>query len=260
VSDVGAIKRVDSEVLELILNRPAERNPLNLATVSWLSETMQQHAGEVGAVLIRGEGKSFSAGADLRELGTSGDGSAYELHAAGEAWRRLMTITRELPIPVIVAAHGHALAGAFGLAAAADVVIAAAGTQFGMSEVRIGLFPIVVLPAVMAAIGSSRARELALTGRRIDADEARMMGLVHRIVPADELEDAARALAVDVASLGQTSMRLGKQLLAAIETTPFREATMLAQAIRGAFLGTNDFSEGVQAFVEKRPPNFRRTP
>jgi enoyl-CoA hydratase/carnithine racemase len=114
-----------------------------------------------------------------------------------------------------------------------------------------------VLPAVAAAIGASRARELAITGRRIDAQEAHLMGLVHRVVPADELATAARALAVDLASLGPTAMRLGKQLLASTENTSFQEATFLAQAIRGAFLNTADFHEGVQAFLEKRPPNFR---
>ena len=258
MSDVGAYSQVSGGVLELVLNRPDDRNPISLSTVQWLVDSMLAAPQDVGAILIRGEGKSFSAGADLRELDASGTGSAHELHEGGEVWRRLMTVPREIPIPVIVAAQGHALAGAFGLAAAADIVIAAEGCQFGMSEVRIGLFPIVVLPAVIAAIGASRAREMALTGRRITADEALAMGLVHRVVAPTELDEAASALAADVAALGATSVRMGKELLAAVENAPFAEATYLAQAVRGAFLSTTDFSEGVAAFLEKRRPNFRR--
>jgi methylglutaconyl-CoA hydratase len=142
--------------------------------------------------------------------------------------------------------------------AVADVAIAAEGTQFGTSEIKIGLFPIVVYPSLAKAVGPRAARELALTGRRINADEAHALGLVHRVVPADGLLEHARAVADDLAAAGAHALALGKWFLREVEDLPLERATAFAQSIRGSFMTTPDFAEGLAAFAERRPADFRR--
>ena len=246
-------------VAEVVLDRADRRNPLDYAAVLELNGHLAalDHDPTVAAVLLRGDGSGFCSGGDLKEFQSAAGSSAFTFHDGGDGWVTLMTAIRTMAKPVIGAPHGYALAGGCGIVAACDVVIAAEGTQFGMSEVRIGLFPIVVLPTVAAAIGHRRAREMALTGRRIDAQEALQVGLVHRVVPADGFLDAARALADEVASLGPDALRLGKELLHQIEGQDIERATVLAKAMRGVFMSTPNFAEGVASFVEKRKPNFR---
>lgn len=249
-------------VAEVVLDRADRRNPLDYAAVIELNGHLADLDADasVGAILLRGEGSGFCSGGDLKEFQSATGSSAFTFHDGGKGWVTLMTVIRSMAKPVICAPHGYALAGGCGIVAAADIVIAAEGTQFGMSEVRIGLFPIVVLPTVAAAIGHRRARELALTGRRIDAHEALTAGLVHRVVPAEGFLEAARALADEVASLGPDALRLGKELLHRIEGEDIERATVLAKAMRGVFMSSPDFAEGVASFVEKRKPNFRPSP
>ena len=246
-------------VAEVVLDRADRRNPLDYAAVLELNGHLADldHDPAVAAVLLRGDGSGFCSGGDLKEFQSATGSSPFTFHDGGEGWVTLMTAIRTMTKPVIGAPHGYALAGGCGIVAACDIVIAAEGTQFGMSEVRIGLFPIVVLPTVAAAIGHRRAREMALTGRRIDAKEALQAGLVHRVVPDEGFLDAARALADDVASLGPDALRLGKELLHQIEGQDIERATVLAKAMRGVFMSTPDFAEGVASFVDKRKANFR---
>ena len=249
-------------VAELVLDRAERRNPLDYVAVLELLDHLDacNRDPSVGAVLLRGEGSGFCSGGDLREFEDARSSSAQTFHDGGAGWARLMTTIPALRVPVICAAHGYALAGGCGIVAASDIALAAATTTFGVSEVRIGLFPIIVLPALARAVGARRARELALSGRRIDADEALRIGLVHRVLPDESFLAHARAVAADVASLGPEALRLGKELLRNIADVPFEPATFLAQAMRGAFMATDDFAEGVRSFHEKRKPSFRPAP
>jgi methylglutaconyl-CoA hydratase len=246
-------------VAEVVLDRPEQRNALDGEAIDELLAHLWELDADdaVGAVLLRGEGKGFCAGADLRELQAAGTLTALGAHDGGQGWADLMTTIPRMRLPVVAAPHGYALAGGCGLVAACDVAIAASGTQFGVSEIRIGLFPIVVWPTVARAVGARAARELALTGRRIDADEALRLGLVHQVAAAEHHLEEARALAADLAGLGPDALRLGKFLMREVAELPVETATAFAQSIRGAFLTTPDFAEGVAAFLEKRPPNFR---
>lgn len=247
-------------VLEVVLNRPDRRNPLDYGAVLELVGHLDaaDRDDDVRVVLLRGEGTGFCSGGDLSEFEAALSSTAQTFHDGGVGWVRLMTMIPDMRIPVVCAAHGYALAGGCGIVAAADVAIAAETTVFGTSEVRIGLFPIIVLPMMTRAVGSRRARELALTGRRVDAAEALAIGLVHRVLPDDGFVDGARAVAADLASLGPEAIRLGKQLLRDIDDVPLRQASTLAQAMRGVFMSTADFAEGVNAFNSKRRPVFTR--
>ncbi len=255
----GAVRStVVGGVAEITLSRPKQRNPLDYAAVQQLVVALRQAeaAAEVRVILLRGEGDGFCAGGDLREFADLESGSAYQHHESGAGWAELMTLPRRLSVPVIVAAHGYAFAGGCGLVAAADVAVAAAGTRFSCSEVRIGLFPIIVLPALANAVGQRRARELALTGRTIDADEALRIGLVQQLFPADGFVEAARTVATEMAAMGRHACRLGKYYLRHVEDMPQDDAVAFGQSMRGAFLSSPDFAEGVRAFLDKRRPSF----
>lgn len=243
----------DGGVVELALARPEARNALDYATVAALLDELDRVSRDEDArvVLLRGEGRSFCAGGDLKEFRSSIDADAATYHDTGAVWARLMRALPALPVPVVVAAHGHALAGGCAIVAAADVALVAEDTQLGMSEVRIGLFPAIVYATLARAVGHRAARELALTGRRVDAGEAVSLGLAHRLLPADELLPAARALAGELAGFGRDVLRLGKELMQQAERMDPDAGTAHGQAMRGAFMTTDDFRRGVSAFLER---------
>lgn len=132
-------------------------------------------------------------------------------------------------------------------------MLAGERARFGQTEIRIGLFPIVVLPALVRAVGDRRARELAMSGRVIDAEEAVRIGLAHRAVASADLAREALEAATVLAGLAPEAMALGKRLLARIADLSYRDAVELARAMRGVFLHTTDLREGVDAFLERRP-------
>jgi enoyl-CoA hydratase/carnithine racemase len=250
---------VSDGVLELVLDQPERRNPIDYATLDALLAALRGADGdaEVRAVLIRGEGKGFCSGGDLAEFRSEVESSSFDLYESGAALADLMTLLPRLRIPVVVAAHGFAMAGGLGLLASADVALAAEDTKMGTSEIKIGLFPLMILPALNAAVGPRRARELALTGRVVLADEALTLGLVHRVLPAEGFAEAARAIALELAALGSDTMRLGKAHLRDTQGLSLEAGVELGRAKRGAFMTSPDFAEGVNAFLEKRPPRFR---
>src|SRR5947207_2780206 len=167
----------EGRVLRLVLNRPKKRNALNAALCGALVEAIEQGERDpgIGAILLSGAGTSFCSGMDLSEMLTPAESSLAPLH------ERLFTIGRAATTPIIAAVHGPALAGGTGLAANAHIVIASDDATFGLTEMRIGLWPFVIFRAVVAAVGERHAVELGITGRIVDAREASMLGLVHHV-------------------------------------------------------------------------------
>jgi enoyl-CoA hydratase/carnithine racemase len=243
----------NGSVLELAINRPAQRNALNYDTVTELLALLRQADADPGVnvVLLHGDGPCFCAGGDLAEFEQGLGQSALAYHETGAVWSELMTVVPELRVPVVVAAHRYALAGGMGIVAASDVAIASHDTQFGMPEVRIGLFPSIIFGTVAGAIGHRSARELALTARRIDAAEALRLGLVHRLVAPEDLLRAAREAAQEMAGFGADVLRLGKELMRSARGLSVPEATTLGKAMRGAFMETEDFHAGVARFKKR---------
>lgn len=256
--DVGDAARCEVQrsgaVAEIALNRPEVRNALDYATVAELVHQIRSlgEDREVRAILLRGNGESFCAGGDLREFERTIGQSAFRYHETGKIWGELLLVIRQLDVPVIVAAHGSALAGGTGIVAAADVALAAEGTRFGLPEVRVGLFPAIVLATVAEATGFSAARELALTGRRIEATEAQRIGLVHRVIAGGELLDAARATAGEMSGFGRDVLALGKEQLRHMAAMPLEDATAYGQAMRGAYMETDDFRNAIARFTKPR--------
>jgi enoyl-CoA hydratase/carnithine racemase len=247
----GCAVTLDSRVLEIAIDRPEQRNALNYNTVGELIAALREADADddVGAVLLYGVGSCFCAGADLAEFDQSLGQSALAYHDTGELWAELMTTAPRLGVPVVIAAHRYALAGAVGLVSSGDVVLAAEGTKFGLPEIRIGLFPAIVLRVVAEAIGPSAARELALTGRRFDATEALRLGLVHRVVAPENLLDEARTVARELAGFGKDVNRLGKELLRHILALSVDDGVAYGKAMRGAFMETEAFRQGVARFT-----------
>jgi methylglutaconyl-CoA hydratase len=248
----------DGRVLTLTFDQPGRRNALDYPTVAGLGAALRQADAdpETGAVVITGEGSAFSAGADLAQPRQELAADAHAHWAAGEGWAELFTLLPRLAVPVVAAVNGHALAGGCGLVALCDLAIAAEDATFGMTEVSIGLFPIVVLPALRRVIGERATRELALTGRTIDAAEAARIGLVNGVVPADTLATEAAGLASNLAANPRVVVALGKRLLAETGELPYERAVEYARAMRGLFLATGELAEGVDAFLEKRRPRW----
>src|SRR5262245_56063736 len=200
----------EGRLLRLVLNRPDKRNALNGALCQELVAAIEQGDRDpgVGAILLSGAGKSFCSGMDLSEMLTPAEASLGPLH------ERLFTIGRRVTTPVIAAVHGAALAGGTGLVANAHIVVAVEDATFGLTEIRIGLWPFVIFRSVVAAVGERRAVELGLTGRTIDAREAERMGLVHYVTPAAGLDERAGAIAAEVAAASPEALRAGLRFVA----------------------------------------------
>ena len=241
---------------ELVLARPDRRNALDYAAVGEILEAL----GTPKTIRAWDRCSCTAKDPPSARAGTSPSSTrvtatAFDFHRTGELWAELMLVIPRMTKPVVVAVHGHALAGGCGIVATADVAIAAESTQLGTSEIRIGLFPIVVYPSLVKAIGLGGPRARA-HGRRISADEACRLGLVHRVVPDEALLER-RVRSRRSAGLGSHALALGKWFIREVDELPLERATAFAKSIRGSFMTTPDFAEGLAAFTERRPPNFR---
>jgi enoyl-CoA hydratase/carnithine racemase len=242
----------------LTLNNPTKRNAMNYAMVNALIAALREVDADeaVRAVVIAGAGDNFSAGGDLKEFAEELKLPAFEHWQAADPWIDLFRLVRAMRMPVIAAVQGYALAGGCGLVALCDMAIAAEDAKLGTTEIRIGLFPMIVFPALRRAVGERKALEMALTGKMFDAEEALHMGLVNRVVPRDELLDTAMELAASMARKGPAAMSMGKHLFYATADMGYDEALEFARSIRVVYMLADDVSEGVDAFLNKRKPDW----
>ncbi|NIR31963.1 MAG: enoyl-CoA hydratase/isomerase family protein, partial [Gammaproteobacteria bacterium] len=177
-------------VLGLALNRPDKRNAMDGAMVEALLEQLERADldAEVRVIALRGVGKDFCAGADLAELLASAARSPAENEAGARRLGEVFVRMRRLPKPVVAVVHGHALAGGCGLATACDIVVAHEEAKFGYPEVTRGFVPAMVMAMLYRAMGEKAAFELVSTGRLLSAEDARRVGLVSRVLPADRFD------------------------------------------------------------------------
>ncbi len=242
----------EGRVLHAALNRPDKRNALNVdlcrALVSVLDEA--EADPKIGAVLLSGNGKSFCAGMDLSEALSTESEPMNEVH------EHIFTAGTRMTKPLVAAVHGAALAGGTGLAAACHIVVAAEDSTFGLTEIRIGLWPFLIFRGVAAAIGERRATELALTGRIFGAGEAREYGLVHTVVYSPGLMDRARQIAGTVAESSPTAIGSGLAFVRETRGKSWEEGGVIAREKRNEVFRSADFEEGIQAFQAKRAPRW----
>ena len=242
----------EGRLLRLTLNRPEKRNALNLELCGALGVALEEAEADpaVGAVLITGNGKSFCAGMDLHEVLSPASGPINEVH------ERIFTAGLRMTKPLLAAVHGAALAGGTGLTANCHIVVAAEDATFGLTEIRLGLWPFVIFRCVAAALGERRAAELALSGRIFGAHEAREFGLVHHVVESASLMERALAAARALAEASPTAIRSGLTFVREARGKSWEEAGVLARQMRNEVFGSADFAEGIRAFQEKRSPRW----
>jgi len=237
---------LQGRVLRVALNRPEKRNALTAALCRELVEALEAagRAPGVRAILLEARGKSFCAGMDLAEVAPA---NTAEITAAQEA---LFTIGARLNKPLVGAVQGAALGGGTGLVANCHIAIAAEGATFGLTEIRLGMWPFLVHRAVSLAIGERRALEMALTGRILDAAEASQTGLVHEVAA----NAGARALeiATALAAWSPTAIRTGLEFLQQSRGKDWGAAGQIAARMRDEVFESDFFREAVRAFREKR--------
>lgn len=245
MNDVVQIHR-EGRLLRIALNRPEKRNALSVQVCGELVQVLEhaEQDASVGAILLSGNGKCFCAGMDLSEVGTGDVGEIANVH------EQLFTIGSRLGKPLVAAVQNAALAGGTGLAANCHIVVAREDAAFGLTEIRLGLWPFVVFRSVSAAVGERRAVELALTGRVFGAAEAKEMGLVHEVTP--HLEGRATELALALAQSSPTAVRSGLTFVHEVRGRDWKSAGEIARRIRDEVFESEDFKEGLQAFLEKR--------
>lgn len=242
----------------LTVNRPDRLNALNADTVAELGRAMRALADddEVGAVIVTGSGeKAFVAGADIGELSRMQPLEGVSISRAGQdAFRFMETMGK----PVVAAVNGYALGGGLELALACHIRLASENARFGLPEVKLGIIPgyggTVRLPRL---VGRGRALELILTGEMIDAEEARRMGLVNRVLPADQLMDETRTLVGRILANGPVAVRLALEAVNHAQESTTDDALTLESNLFGLLATTEDMREGMSAFLEKRQADFR---
>jgi enoyl-CoA hydratase/carnithine racemase len=261
-SGTDVLLREDAEgVATLTLNRPGQLNALSEALLARLQAEFDALAVDpsVKAVVIRGTGRAFCAGHDLREMERAralpDRGRAY-FTALFAQCARMMTSIRHLPQPVIAEVHALATAAGCQLVASCDMAVAAEGASFGVNGVNIGLFCSTPMVALTRNVPAKQAFEMLTTGDFIDAARAERIGLVNRVVPAAELQEATRALALTVARKLASAVRIGKRAF-------YEQAEMsldAAYAHTGRVMAENmlhrDTAAGIAAFLEKRHPSW----
>ncbi len=247
----------DGPRVTLTIDEPEKRNPLTNDTMAALREGVARASADptVRVIVITGSGdRAFSAGGDLSG-GFVDD--PLTSHAERGAFADLFRALRRCHKPVVARVNGHALAGGFGLAAACDIVIAVETATFGTPEVNVGLWPMMITAVLQRLMPHKVAFELMATGRRIDAHEAARLGVVSRVVPPGELDDAVDATVEALVAKSPAVLSLGKDAFYAVEDMTLDEALDHLHVGLTAVALTEDAAEGVAAFIEKRPPEWK---
>jgi methylglutaconyl-CoA hydratase len=238
----------DGAVLRVTMAKPERRNAFDAALIDELAAAFAD-VGDVRAVLLSGEGASFSAGADIEWMRSSVDLSYEENVADALRLRAMLDAIDSCPAPIVARVQGHALGGGCGLVACCDVAVADPGAQFAFSEVKLGIVPAVISPFALAKIGSGAARRYFVTGERFGADVALRIGLVHEV--DEDLDVAVERVVGELLSAGPNAARAAKELARAPLSA--RDTAERIAAHRTSAEG----QEGLRAFLEKRPATWR---
>jgi methylglutaconyl-CoA hydratase len=236
------------------LDSPRNRNALSLGLVRELLAHLEAAMADsaVRCVVLTGRGSAFCAGADLK---ARGDAIAREADR-DSPFVRVLKLLWDGPKPSIAGVNGHAFGGGVGLAAACDVAIGADGAQMSFSEVRVGLVPATISVVVVRKLGVQQTLPLFLSGERFSAARARELGLLHRVVPPDELERALEEEVGAIARGGPIAIREAKRLVRTVAALPMAEGFAFAEALIAQLFASPEADEGRAAFAEKRMPRW----
>lgn len=263
----------EHDVALLTLNRPEKLNALTHEMMDELHAALRDvEAGAARVLIVTGAGKAFCAGMDLSVLKQMGSAPSEppgplkllqnaapdpkvlaDSRRIAELFRHIYTFSK----PMIAAVNGHAVAGGCGIATLADITLAAPEAKFGYTEVRVGFMPAFVAAFLIRQIGEKRARDLLLTGRIIEAEEARQIGLVNEVVAGGKLLDRAREIAAQMIAVSPTSLRYTKRLICDFFQNELDRELEMAMQTSARIRATRDFHEGLSAFLEKRKPRWQ---
>jgi enoyl-CoA hydratase len=244
----------DDRVATITLNRPKALNALNsqvMAEVTTAAAELDADSG-IGAIIITGSEKAFAAGADIKEMAnlTFAEVFSQDFFAL---WGKFAA-TRT---PTIAAVAGYALGGGCELAMMCDILIAADSAKFGQPEIKLGVLPgMGGSQRLTRAVGKAKAMDLILTGRNMDAEEAERCGLASRVVPADQLLTEANAVAKTIAGMSLSASRMAKEAVNRAFESTLTEGLLYERRLFHSAFATDDQTEGMAAFTEKRAPNF----
>jgi enoyl-CoA hydratase len=238
----------------ITLNRPQALNALNTQVMNEVTTAAAEFDADpgIGAIIVTGNAKAFAAGADIKEMASLSFSEVFDADFFA-AWAKLAAVRT----PTIAAVAGYALGGGCELAMMCDVLIAADTAKFGQPEIKLGVLPgMGGSQRLTRAIGKAKAMDLILTGRTIDAAEAERSGLVSRVVPADDLLTEAKAVATTISQMSRSAARMAKEAVNRAFESTLAEGLLYERRLFHSAFATDDQTEGMAAFSEKRPADF----
>jgi methylglutaconyl-CoA hydratase len=244
---------IEDSVARITLNRPEKRNALNEAIVSGLKGALREATTveTLRVVLITGAGKDFCSGADLESIQKISEASVSENVDNARALMELFELIRRVPLPVVAAVRGRALAGGCGLASACDLILASSSSRFGYPEVKIGFVPAMVLAILKRNVSEKRAFELLTRGAEIGAEEAKQNGLVNQVFVDEEFDDRVNSYIDSFKKLSKSAVALTKTLLYQTDGMAFTEALETGVDVNVIARMTADCRAGIARFTKK---------
>ncbi len=248
--------RTEADKVGIItLNRPKQLNALNDQLMNELGDALAAFDADenIGCIIITGSEKAFAAGADIAAMARYSFTDVYKGDYITRNWERIRAVRK----PVIAAVSGFALGGGCELAMMCDFIIAADNARFGQPEIKLGVIPGAGgTQRLPRAVGKSKAMDMALTGRMMDAAEAERAGLVSRVVPYDKLQDEALGAALTIAGFSQIAVMAAKESVNRAFEGTLSDGVMFERRLFHALFATQDQKEGMDAFINKRAANF----
>ena len=255
------VVRRDGVLAHVSLARPDVRNAFDATMMTEMTVTFEElgRDAEIRAIVLSGDGPAFCGGADIAWMRASLDLDEEANREDARALSRMFRAIDRVPKAVIARVHGAALGGGAGLVAVCDIAIASADTRFGFTETKLGILPAVISPFVLAKIGASHARALALTGERFDAARALHVGLVHEVVASEtELDLAVARVVRELKLASPTAIAATKALFADVAASTYDETLELTARAIAAQRTSSEGQDGLRAFLEKRSPAWVR--
>lgn len=245
-------------IARITLNDPERRNALSEELVRALISAFRDAEAdeEVRVVVLTGEGNAFSAGGDLSAFAQSAKKSAPEHHKEGKAHTELFQLGATMRKPIIAAVNGHALGGGCGLAAMCHITLASEEAKLGTTEINVGLVPFVILPWIRRAVGHKNTLRMMLTGEAMNAEQAKEIGLVQTVVPAEKLGEEAQKLAAKIGGFSPLAIELGLDAFYDTEEMDLMKTLDYLNTLRVVSFLSEDLQEGASAFIDKREPKF----
>ena len=256
--DKEILFEVKDKVATITINRPERRNAMNPNVMAGLKDSFEQAGADpdVSAIVLTGAGGTFCAGADLG--GTFGKEKSFlEMHEDRRYFAGLLAGMNKCRKPILAVIEGYCLAGGIGLCLSSDVVIASEDAQFGLPEIKRGLWPYMVTAVLIRNVGRKKAAELCMTGERIPAAEAERIGMINYCVPKDRFPEKVAEMAKKLSSYSPAVMGLGKSSFYQIADMALGDALGYLHSQLTINTQTEDIMEGIAAFMEKRDPVWK---